>query len=419
MKTTSPILRKLLLGSLLLILVAVVALDSLLSRYVAERETHNAELRLRSEAAILRGETGALQPAELAGWTRSAAARAGCRLTMIDRTGRVLADSEHDAATMENHAQRPEVAKALAGEVGSEVRRSATLGVNQLYVAVPAAHGGETPVALRLAIPMEQVDRATAEVRERILRVSLVAALLALGVAYLASRGLSRRIAEVKTFAEGLVNERLSATLPPGSDDELGDLARSLNRMAKRVREMLEQLRLEATRREAILAGMVEGVLAVDHELCVTFCNQAFAKAVGARHPVPERLPVLELVRDPDFIEMLSAVVVSGEVMRRRMPLAAAEGHTFEVQAAPLSLKSGRGALAILHDVTHLERRARPADFVANFLTNAHAAGCDPGIRETLLNGRSKTSNNRDSWSHQDPRPRLNNIASDCCRCRS
>lgn len=417
MKTTSPILRKLLLGSLLLILVAVVALDSLLSRYVAERETHNAELRLRSEAAILRGETGALRPAELADWTRSAAARAGCRLTVIDRTGRVLADSGHDAATMENHARRPEVARALAGEEGSDVRRSTTLGVNQLYLAVPAAYNGGTPVALRLAVPLEQVDRATSEVRARIFRVSLFAALLALGVAYFASRGLSRRIAEVKTFAERLVNDRLPASLPPGPDDELGDLARSLNRMATQAREMLEQLRLEAMRREAILAGMVEGVLAVDHELCVTFCNQAFATAVGARHPVPERLPVLELVRDPDFIDMLSGVLVSGEVVRRRLPLAAAEGHTFEVQASPLSLKSGRGALAILHDVTHLERLERVRrDFVANVSHELRTPLASiQGYAETLLNGglEDRQNNRRFVEVIKAHALRLNNIASD------
>ncbi len=104
-------------------------------------------------------------------------------------------------------------------------------------------------------------------------------------------------------FADGLVNARFSETLPPAPDDELGALARSLNSMSGQLRDMLERLRLESSRREAILAGMVEGVLAVDHELCVTFCNQAFARAVGASYPAPERLPGAGAGARPGFSE--------------------------------------------------------------------------------------------------------------------
>ncbi len=417
MKASSPILRKLLLGSLLLILSAVVALDLLVSRYIAERETHNVGLRLNAEAAILKGEVESLGLANVAAWTRTAGVRASCRVTLIDRSGRVLADSEHDVGTMENHARRPEVASAIQGSQGVAVRRSATLERDLLYLAAPASLSGGVPVVLRLAVPLEQVDTAIAEVRNRILRVSLIAALIALAVAYIASRSLSRRIAQVKAFAEGLANDRPPAALPPGPEDELGELARSLNRMAAQSREMLEQLQLESNRRETILAGMVEGVLAVDHELCVTFCNQAFARAIGVVHPVPDRIPVLELVRDPVFLDMLTTVLVTGDTRRRRLALAAAEGHTFEVQAAPLGLRSGRGALAILHDVTHLERLERiRSDFVANVSHELRTPLASiQGYAETLLDGglEDRENNRRFVEIIKAHSLRLNSIASD------
>jgi two-component system phosphate regulon sensor histidine kinase PhoR len=248
---------------------------------------------------------------------------------------------------------------------------------------------GNASCVLRLAVPLAQVDEAIAQVRWRILEASSVAALLALGIAYFTSRSLSRRIRRVEQFAGGLVKARFAETLPPEPDDELGALARSLNGMSAQLRGMLERLKLEAARREAILDGIVEGVLAVDHELCVAFCNQAFVRAVGARYPVPERLPVLELVRDPAFLNLLTSTVVKAEQRKLRLQLPAAEGRTFEVQAAPLELRSGRGAIIILHDVTDLERLERVRrDFVANVSHELRTPlAAIQGYAETLLAG--------------------------------
>ncbi len=417
MTAGSRIFRKLLLTFLLVILAAVLVLDFLLSRYTADRETSNTETRLASQARILAGEVETANPAALAEWARAAAQRAWCRITIINPSGTVLADSEHDPSTMENHAQRPEVAAALKGSQGAAVRRSATLDRDLLYLAAPVGLGGKPGYVLRLAVPLEQVSDAVAEVRRRVLQVSLLAALLALGTAYFMSRALSRRIGQVKTFAESLVNARFTETLPPGPDDELGALARSLNSMAAQLRDMLERLRLEAARRDAILAGMVEGVLAVDHEVCVTFCNQAFARAVGAPHPVPERLPVLELVRDPAFLDLLTRVLVTGEAQRRRLQLAAAEGRSYEVQAAPLDLRSGRGAIAILHDITDLERLERVRrDFVANVSHELRTPlAAIQGYAETLLDGALEDRENNRKFLEviKSQAMRLNQIASD------
>src|ERR1039457_7473186 len=58
---------------------------------------------------------------------------AGARATVIDPTGKVLADSEADPNTMENHAHRREFVAALGGEVGVDERKSQSLGVPFVY----------------------------------------------------------------------------------------------------------------------------------------------------------------------------------------------------------------------------------------------------------------------------------------------
>jgi two-component system phosphate regulon sensor histidine kinase PhoR len=375
------------------------------------------EHQLSAQARILATEVAQLSPRELGPWVTQARGRAGARITLIAPDGRVLADSDRDAETMENHAGRPEVQFAVQGKPGSAVRHSASINRNLLYLALPAVWQGQEGHVLRLAVPLEQVDKAIAEVRWRILQVSLVAALLSLALAYLFSSSLSRRIQKVQTFAEGLVAARFTSELPPGPLDEIGALGRSLNAMAGQLRDMWERLRVESSRRETILASMVEGVLAVDHELCITFCNAAFCRAVRADYPVAERLPVLEVVRDPVLLNMLTRVLVSGEPQRDRLQLAAAEGRTFEAQAAPLDLRSGRGAIAILHDVTDLERLERVRkDFVANVSHELRTPlAAIQGYAETLLDGglEDQDHNRRFIEIIKAHSVRLNNIAAD------
>jgi two-component system phosphate regulon sensor histidine kinase PhoR len=245
---------------------------------------------------------------------------------------------------------------------------------------------------------------------------TLAMALAGLAGAFLFSRRFRGRIARLRVFVEGLVAGPPQVP-PQGSPDELGALAEALGRVATQVGDLVDKVRLEGARRDAILTGMVEGVLAVDQELHVTFCNAAFATAFGVQGPVPAGLPVLRLVRDPDFLEMLRTVSASGESLKRRMHLTGADGRSFEVQAAPLAGASSSGAMAILHDITDLERLERVRkDFVANVSHELRTPlTAIRGYAETLLDGALEDPGNRRRFVEiiQSHAIRLNNIAAD------
>jgi len=251
-----------------------------------------------------------------------------------------------------------------------------------------------------------------ADLRWHAAGATILVALLAVAGAFVFSRRLTRRILEINSSLEGMVAAPAEIRRSESSD-ELGMLAESLSRVAAHMNALVDKVRLEGARRDAILAGMVEGVLAVDRELRVTFCNASFAAAFGAQGPVPEGLPVLRLVRDPDFLEMLRIVIGSGESLKRRMHLTGADSRSFEVQAAPLS----HGAMAILHDITDLERLERVRkDFVANVSHELRTPlTAIRGYAETLLDGALDDPKNRRRFVEiiQSHAIRLNNIASD------
>ncbi len=246
---------------------------------------------------------------------------------------------------------------------------------------------------------------------------SLLILFVAAVLAWLFARAFHRRAAQLRTYTERLLDPDISADELPSGDDELGDLARSLRRTVPKIRKLVDNLKLEGERREAILASMVEGVLAVDQELRVTFCNDSFARTVGARMPVNSGIPLLELVRDPRLFEIMTHVIATRERMERRLTLLAAGTRSFDILASPVAGPSTHGALAILHDVTELERLERVRkDFVANVshelrtpLTAIH------GYAETLLSGALDDQDNRRRFVEiiLAQAGRLNNIASD------
>ncbi|MBV8841920.1 MAG: PAS domain-containing protein [Bryobacterales bacterium] len=211
-------------------------------------------------------------------------------------------------------------------------------------------------------------------------------------MATLLARGVDRKIARMREFAESLLQAG-DEPVRAGSLDQLEALDRSLLRMAGQTRTLVERAKLESARREAILSSMVEGVLAVDDQLRVTFCNQALARLAGTRMP-GVGTPLMELVRDVALQETLADVIRTGEPAKRNLHIpVSSSGRSFELQAAPLITgnKPGDkpGAIAILHDITDLERLERIRnDFVANvsheFRTPLAAIS---GYAETLLDG--------------------------------
>ena len=90
------------------------------------------------------------------------------RVTIIARDGVVLADSEADPRTMENHGGRPEIMAALSGKTGTATRLSHTVGIEFLYVAVPS---GDKVV--RLAYPLSSIQESVARIRTTLVRATL------------------------------------------------------------------------------------------------------------------------------------------------------------------------------------------------------------------------------------------------------
>ncbi|HEX8798305.1 MAG TPA: hypothetical protein VF772_06825, partial [Terriglobales bacterium] len=135
------IFLKLFVASLVLIATCMLTMNVLIQRAWEGMLRSEIESSLREKTLLFAQQVANTPRDSVQQITRQAAREANERATVIDSSGKVLADSEADPANMENHASRPEFAQALQGQMGTATRSSATVGVDFLYAAVPIPGG--------------------------------------------------------------------------------------------------------------------------------------------------------------------------------------------------------------------------------------------------------------------------------------
>jgi two-component system phosphate regulon sensor histidine kinase PhoR len=281
---------------------------------------------------------------------------AGARATIIDASGKVLADSEGNPATMENHATRAEFAAALSGKTGENERRSATLGIPFLYVAAPISGG-----AVRLAYPLSDVEAVQAQVRRRLLWGSLVALIVATLIAGLASVRISRRLERIVDVASRIERGDLRARVDDHTVDEIGRVAAAIDKGAEQVERSFAAVRSSQRQLETLLNSMQDAVIAVSAEGLVRWANQPMDRMVPQRTRL--NAPVVETIRDPDFLSTVKAATNTKEVKTGRAT-SIVPGRAFDVTAAPLP---DGGVVTVLRDLTETERVEKTRrDFIAN-----------------------------------------------------
>jgi two-component system, OmpR family, phosphate regulon sensor histidine kinase PhoR len=277
----------------------------------------------------------------------------GARITVIRTDGVVLADSEHDPTTMENHLGRPEVRLALSGEVGVSSRDSATIGIPFRYVALPPSDGR----IVRLALPLTEVDAKQRSVRLILLVGFGLAALAGLLTLIVIARGLTRPLNSISVSVERVGRGDLSAEVPESGTEEVAALARTVNRMRGEVSARIDEMERDRMSRDAILSSLEEGVLLFDRDGATLYQNTRGHELLGG--------------------EAAGARALAAPALREAVARAAAGQNPkpVEVLAGPASrdllattasLPAGQ-VLLVLRDVTAARKLdAVRRDFVAN-----------------------------------------------------
>jgi two-component system phosphate regulon sensor histidine kinase PhoR len=358
---------------LILILCAVLAVSWYATDFMRSFYLQHLRTTLQHHAQILHSRVATdlapLDPRRLDRVCKMAADQIPVRFTVILPDGVVVADSDKDPLSMDNHSKRPEIRSALAGQIGHSLRHSTTLKQEMMYVAYPVNVEGELLAVLRTSLPVTTIDTALTSVYMNMAGAGLVIAVLAAGILLFVSRRISRPIEEMRKGADQYARGELGVRIQPPATMELAGLAEALNTMAAQLKYRLDAIVRQRNELEVVLSSMVEGVIALDVDEKVMSLNTA-AKAMFP-NPRDQYMGrnLAELVRSHDLAGMVTKVRQSGSSFKADITYQGLEERVLEAHCTPLREGDGghMGTLLVLHDVTQLRRLENMRrDFAAN-----------------------------------------------------
>jgi two-component system phosphate regulon sensor histidine kinase PhoR len=294
---------------------------------------------------------------------------ASTRITVILASGRVVGDSDEDPERMDNHVDRPEVIKALRGSSGRSKRYSRTLEKNMMYVGIPIKKDGQTFAIVRTSIPVNAIDVAIRNIQIKIAVAGLAIAALAAMLSFLVSRRITRPIEQIKSWAESIARGQYQVRPPVGELDEIGALSDAVNQMAVELRQRMDNSLRQRNEMEAVLASMVEGVIAVNMEERIISMNQAAARMFACNPSAAKGRTIQEMVRNVVLHEFLRNTLSSEEPVEKDIVLHAGDERFINGHGTALCDAEGErmGALIVLNDVTRIRRLEDVRrEFVAN-----------------------------------------------------
>lgn len=312
-------------------------------------------------------------PADAAGGNRdrlhdlAKAARGGggSRFTLIAEDGTVLADSDEDAARMENHRNRPEVEAAFARGVGVEIRSSPTLGTDWVYAAVARPDGS----VVRAAASMRELDDRLALWWRKVLAAFAVSLAVLLAMAFLAARWLSRPLEAAVAGAERYAAGDFSYRLPLSGSAEMRRLSRTLGVMAGELDSRFKLIRRQRREMKTVFENMSEGILAVDADGRIILANDAAEALLGVSGDIAGQ-GMERISRNAELLDAIREAGNSDIPFEKEIRLGNDAGDGILVLTHCVRIREDgkeKGVLAVMRDVTRLRRlEIMRRDFIAN-----------------------------------------------------
>jgi two-component system phosphate regulon sensor histidine kinase PhoR len=292
------------------------------------------------------------------------------RVTLIDATGKVLADSDKEVSRMDNHMNRPEVQEARVMGKGKSTRFSHTLNVDMFYVAIPVKDAvGGIKGYVRLARPLIEIRQSMRELYGLILQSFLIILILSFLIAFIFFSRLISPIEEMEQYTEMLRNGDDPGTLMIGSGDEMGRLAGNINYMVTELRDRVRYADEEKGKLEAAFASMTDGVLVLDNQDKIEAFNDSFETMFRInRHDILGQTS-LEVFRNIDLQNAIDCFKEDQAPVFREITIEGEPGLVLDINISSIHglPESETKTMIVFHDLTHLKKLEKMrADFVAN-----------------------------------------------------
>ncbi len=282
----------------------------------------------------------------------------GARITFIDKSGKVTADSRENPAEMDNHADRPEIMEALSGKTGFSQRQSFTFKEEFMYLAMPVYNGeGTIKFIVRTSHPLTDINSASSRANIAIIISVVFFGLIILVLGYIILRSVLRPLSEIKAGAEKFSQGDFSQRIFPPNDDELRSITESLNTMAKQLDEKLDIIGEQSNLQDVVLKSMKEGVLAVDYDERILLLNETAVQILAINDENTTGKTLQEVVRISEIQKFFRKVISEEGPHEAEIILQHEKDKFLQVSGTLLYDMDNKalGVLVVFNDITNLK----------------------------------------------------------------
>lgn len=321
-------------------------------------KTNSETLAGKTSLIRERLESSAIDSVDLQRFVLKYDSLSNSRISIIDKSGKVLADSRENPADMDNHADRPEVIDALAGENGFAIRYSFTLKEDFLYSAKPFyGNDGQIKFIIRTAYPYAQIEYSVSNAKTSIIAGIILLSVIVLILGYLVLKKIMNPLMEIKSGAERFSGGDYSQKIYLPKDEDLKSIADSLNLMAKQLDEKLNIIGEQSNLQQVVLQGMKEGVLAVDYEERILLMNQTAEEILEIADKTPIGKTLQEVVRVSEIQKFFQKIITEGRPIEAEIILQHEKDKYLQMSGTLLYDSDGKelGVLVVFNDITNLK----------------------------------------------------------------
>jgi len=321
------------------------------------------QARILADSVGREMESGASQ-AEIQSLIRGLSEDVPTRMTIVDANGTVLADSQHNPQTMDNHANRPEIVQALLAGSGESTRESATIDREFLYLAAPIVQvEGATA---RVAVPLDDVRATVRKVWMWTISAATAAIVIVIGIAWVIAGRIVHPLEDLRRQAHAVAGGDLSARVHPSDASEFAEVGHTFNRMTEELESSHQALNEARIRLEAVLAELADGVVITDENGIVLRLNAAAETLLGVAGPHSIGKPFVQVCRDHELNQLLKSAL-DGQEHSEAAIEHGLNRRTLLTTAQVVDDERERLGLVVLRDITELRRlETVRREFVAN-----------------------------------------------------
>lgn len=315
------------------------------------------------------------------------AANTGSRVTVMDNSGVVLADSIFEAHKMDLHNNRPEVYSALKGQIGNDIRLSETADVEMLYVAIPF-NNEKFQGVMRLAKNLDEVQI----LYHKIIYVLAIGIIISGVVAFILSLFIAQRFAQpvqkltkaVNDIARGNLKRRIKFK----TQGELRILSEAVNDMTDYLEKSMGEISKVKNRLETLLENTINGIIMINTKGQITYANPVAVELLNNPDVIEKKY--VEVIKNYELINIVDKVVKNLKPIRAEILVHNNGEKNIEVNVVPIideEITENNGILLVLNDITELKRLEQVRrDFVANVSHELKTpVAAISGFAETLM----------------------------------